>query len=165
MGKSTPIHALAELFLKKRDLKLRHAALLLVLCGGALGFLLLATRGHTCPDSKASNLWCNLQSIRSQIELYRLQHGGRLPGNSPGVRIQEQLTGKTNADGTLNPNGLFGPYLQMFPENPYTGTSTVNTAGSDNGWDYNPATGEFTADNAEGWGTEDAVFAGATDDG
>ncbi len=161
MEKSARRHALLELFLKKRELKLHHV-LFLELCLLALAFW--PRVGHICPDSKSSNIMTNVQSVRAQIELYRLQHNGQLPGNIPGVKIQEQLTEKTNANGTLNPNGPFGPYLHRFPENPFTQTRTVNTAGPDNGWDYNPATGEFTADNAEGWGTEDTLSARTADD-
>ena len=98
-------------------------------------------------DARAAALSCDLQTIRSQIELWKLQHLDVLPGNVPGVTLQEQLTCKTNQDGKLSPAGPYGPYLQMFPKNPYTDTDTVNTDGPTNGWVYDPKTGEFTADN------------------
>lgn len=101
----------------------------------------------SCGDAKAAALSSDLQTVRSQIELWKIQHLDMLPGNVPGVTMPEQLTGKTNQDGTLNPNGPYGPYLQQFPTNPYTNTNTVSPhTGPTNGWVYDPKTGEFTAE-------------------
>lgn len=109
----------------------------------------LLGRGHAGGggDARGSALNSDLQTVRSQIELYKIQHLDALPGTVPGVTLQQHLTMKTDAHGRLDPAGAFGPYLQQFPTNPYSGTNTVNAAGSTNGWNYNPKTGEFDADN------------------
>ena len=99
-------------------------------------------------DSRNVVLATHLQTVRSQIELWTLEHLDLLPGNTPGVSMQEQLTAKTNADGTLNPDGAFVPCLFEFPKNPFTGTNTVNTDSPTNAWTYDAVTGEFRADNA-----------------
>ena len=111
--------------------------------------LIEESQAESSNDARTACLESDLQTIRSQLELWKIQHNDALPGNIPGVTMQEQLTGKTNADGSLNPNGDYGPYLHLFPTNPYTGTNTVaaNADGSTNGWIYDPQTGAFHADN------------------
>ncbi len=99
-------------------------------------------------DSRNVVLAKHLQSVRSKIQLWTFEHLDLLPGNTPGVSMPEQLTSKTNTDGTLNPKGAFAPYLFEFPKNPFTGTNTVNTDAPDNAWTYDSVTGEFRADNA-----------------
>jgi len=94
-------------------------------------------------DAKLSNLTTNLQSIRAQLELYRLHHSNKYPTD-----IHAQLTGKTDADGKLNPAGAYGPYMQEFPANPFVGRASeaVKTSGAPGeGWSYDPATGLFLA--------------------
>lgn len=98
-------------------------------------------------DARGSALLSDLQTVRSQIELFTFEHDGLLPGNIPGVTMQEHLTSKTNADGSLNPGGELGPYLQMFPTNPFIGTNTVNAGGPTNGWLYSAETGRLDPDN------------------
>ena len=90
-------------------------------------------------ESKLSNLMSNLQSIRTQLELYKMHHNNTYPAN-----INAQLTGKTNSDGTINPSGAYGPYLHIFPANPFIDdlTKAAKTSGkTGDGWYYNPTTG------------------------
>jgi general secretion pathway protein G len=99
--------------------------------------------GHTCGDSRLSNLRTNLQSIRAQVELYRLHHNGAYPAD-----IVDGMTRKTDADGTVNESGEFGPYMQEFPGNCFVGDpeEAVKTDGADGeGWCYYPETGAFRA--------------------
>ena len=100
-------------------------------------------------NAKTSSLTFNLHTLRSQIELYRLQHNGLTP--DPLTR----LTVKTNADGTTNVNGAYGPYIVgELPVNPVNSLNTVkqgaitSTDGT-TGWIYDKATGEV-APNHEG---------------
>ncbi len=99
--------------------------------------------GHICGDSRLSNLTTNLQSIRAQLELYKLHHNGAYPAS-----IISGLTLKTDADGTLNRSGQFGPYLHRFPGNPFVEDEfeAIKTSGAPGtGWFYDPETGEFRA--------------------
>jgi general secretion pathway protein G len=96
--------------------------------------------------SKRSHLTTNLQSIRAQLELYKLHHNGEYPTD-----ITDGLTKKTDSDGTLNASGAYGPYMQHFPANPYAAdparaTNTTSVAGAaGDGWFYNPRTGVLRA--------------------
>lgn len=102
----------------------------------------LIPRCFTAP-SKPSMLAENLQSIRAQLELYRLHHGGAYPAD-----INTQLTSKTDTDGTINKLGAYGPYMQKFPANPFVDdpTQAVKAGGvAGEGWSYDSVTGAFAA--------------------
>jgi hypothetical protein len=70
----------------------------------------------------------DLQTIRCQLELYKIQHDEQLPPTESYAGFERALTTK-GADNS-------GPYFQMMPANPFNGDSTVrfennqNTAGT-----------------------------------
>ena len=73
-------------------------------------------------DSKEESLLSQLQTLRSQIDLYKQQHKGKLPDL---LANWNPLTTKTDSDG--NPSqapDAFGPYIESAPTNP---TNTLNT--------------------------------------
>ena len=116
--------------------------LIVVLIMSILGSVVIAHFNDVSEESKESNLQTNLQSIRAQLELYKMHHNDDYPTD-----INKQLTQKTDSDGKLNPNGLYGPYLHIFPANPYIDdpVKAVKTTGaSGEGWRYNAATGVIT---------------------
>ena len=93
--------------------------------------------------ARSPNLTRTLQSVRAQLELYRLHHNGTYPAD-----IVDGLTRKTDADRTVNDSGRFGPYMQEFPANPLVEdqSQAVKTGGNPgDGWFYNPQTGYFRA--------------------
>ena len=109
-------------------------------------------------QAKGSALLQNVRTLRSQIELYKLEHGGEVPllyeGTFP------QLTEATNAAGLPGPPGRdypCGPYLRGIPANPYTGISVVTPTETFppteptavGGWLYHQTTGQIAADLAE----------------
>jgi general secretion pathway protein G len=102
-------------------------------------------------DAKLSNLMSNLQSIRAQLELYKLQHDLTAHNNSYPTNINPQLTRKTRANGIIHPSGSYGPYLTIFPPNPFVddpvkAVKTDSAAGS--GWSYTPKTGVIVPNTA-----------------
>ena len=109
-------------------------------------------------QAKQSTLLQNLRTLRSQIELYKVEHGGEAPllyeGTFP------QLTEATNAAGLPGPPGQdypHGPYLPGIPDNPYTGSSVVTPTETfppadttpAGGWLYHQKTGQIAADLAD----------------
>lgn len=91
--------------------------------------------------AKLSNLTTNLMTIRAQLEFYTLHHDGKYPAD-----VVEGLTKKTDAGGVVSAVGEFGPYIHVFPANPFVNDpdAAVKTSGADgDGWFYNPNTGEF----------------------
>ena len=107
-------------------------------------------------EAKRSALQRNLHTLRTQIELYRIEHGGRSPlvhhGTFP------QLIRATNAQGVPGEPGArfpFGPYLRSgVPVNPLSGRSIVATTEEfppkaptgGGGWVYHEPTGRIAAD-------------------
>jgi len=107
--------------------------------------------GRCCPPlSLESRIARDLQTVRSQVQLYRIQHNDELPGTTEGVGFVQALTHRTNADGLICQDSGFGPYLDQLPANERNGLNTVEVDGclgeSDFGWYYNTETGEFRAD-------------------
>lgn len=131
--------------LKKTVRLLLHVliiVILVVIIQAAL-FTIFPIRWDNRIDAKLSNLTTNLLSVRAQLELYRSHHNGTYPTD-----INTQLTSKSDADGTINQLGAYGPYMQQFPANPFVddAAQAVKTSGSTGGgWDYDPATGVIVA--------------------
>jgi len=110
----------------------------------AIVFFFVAPQ-FTCTGSDAplSNLTTNLQSVRAQLELYRLHHNGEYPKD-----VVAGLTKKTDSDGTVTESGELGPYMLGFPANPFVDdpVKAVKSRGaSGEGWFYKPETGGFFA--------------------
>ena len=108
---------------------------------------------YASSDAKAAALKSGLRTLRSQIELFHLQHLSVWPDEN----IMDQLTKKTNisgqVEGASGASGPFsyGPYLCKIPTNPFTKNSRVETGtgkpgGGNAGWYYNTKTGKFFAD-------------------
>ena len=84
-------------------------------------------------DARKNSLTSQLQTIRSQIELYKLQHQDRLPDVRTAGTGWTLLTQKTTMQGTVTSAGSFGPYLQQVPTNPLNlGTEVVQGTGAAN---------------------------------
>lgn len=109
--------------------------------------------------ARETALMRNLHVLRSQIEFYKIEHGGDVPvayqGSFP------QLIRATNAAGIPGVSGKnhpHGPYLQGgVPVNPFSGRSIVTltdvfppVAPSGNGgWLYHQPTGRIVPDHAD----------------
>ena len=95
-------------------------------------------------DAKDSMLRSDLQTMRSQLELYKIQHLDHWPTLAD---FHSQLTGMTDPAGQPQVRGqepCFGPYLRHMPKNPFSGDSTVgNGPVGSSDWYYNEATGDF----------------------
>ena len=104
-------------------------------------------------EAEASAIKQNLHVLRSQIELYRVQHNNDLPGADE-EEFVARMTGKTDRKGALSATGAYGPYVKLaFPTNPATGSNTVigvdafeaDVPTTGEGWVYNFKTGEIRA--------------------
>jgi len=109
-------------------------------------------------DIKTSTLQFNLHFLRSQIELYKLNHSGAAPAIRNGSL--PQLSSATDANGNIGSAGTsfpFGPYLEgNFPTNPLDGHNTVTATAdfpptattTDGGWLYFATTGQIAPNTA-----------------
>jgi general secretion pathway protein G len=132
--------------------------LIVVVILGILAAIVIPQFSDASEQAKESSLVSDLQTMRSQIELYKVQHSGALPGEG-GASVEEALTGLTDVSGdtaSAPGAGVYGPYVQKLPLNPFTDGRGINgTAvdGSVQGWtlDVTPTSatyGYFAASDA-----------------
>ncbi|AQT68894.1 PilD-dependent protein PddA [Anaerohalosphaera lusitana] len=123
--------------------------LIVVVILGILAAIVIPQFSQASSDAKLSSLRSNLQTMRSQIALYKVQNSDNLPP----------------ADTLANFEGAMCPeYLQSVPNNPFTGGNTI-TQGDNTGLAGAPG------DGSSDWylnTTEGIVYAndtGTLDDG
>jgi general secretion pathway protein G len=128
--------------------------LIVVIILGILAAIVIPQFTGASEDARKSNMQSQLQTLRSQIELYKLQHRDQPPllvTNGWGT-----MTSKSDEDRTTNAAGKFGPYMQSGVTNPLTNSSSVAAAAAVGvGWVYNEATGEIHGVNKAGAQSDD----------
>jgi len=102
--------------------------LIVVIILGILAAIVIPQFTNASEDAKQSAVASTVQSVRSQIELYKLNHGDSTPGNTV---LWQQLTSQTSFGGAS-----YGPYMQSVPVNPFNQSSSITTAtsGTSDGW-------------------------------
>jgi general secretion pathway protein G len=138
--------------------------LIVVIILGILAAIVIPQFTEASTDARVSALQSDLQTVRSQLELYKVQHLENYPqqiaavGNSS-ANVIAQLTSRTNAAGTVGTDATlfpFGPYLQQFPGNSFVsdgtksglitfGTTDPAPGDGSSGWYLNTSTGKFSA--------------------
>ncbi len=143
--------------------------LIVVVILGILAAIVIPQFTQASTEAKGNSLASDLQSLRSQIELYKVQHNDAAPAAATFIA---QMTQSTKIDGTPSGskardpiNGFdYGPYLERVPINPFNdkkdaadptqgSIENLNGAGKHPGddvasWQYEPSTGEIWADNS-----------------
>ena len=153
--------------------------LIVVVILGILAGVVLPTFNGNTEDAKVSVTIQNLQSLRSTVDLFKVQHDDNYPGYPVGggaptsSEFVNQMTLVTQKDGSSAPLGTtgypFGPYIKNgVPDNTFNGLSTVMlindgasmpTAADDStGWIFKPQTGELKANSSEVLSSGDQVF-------
>ena len=143
--------------------------LIVVIILGILAAIVIPQFTNASKEAKQSSLVTMVQSLRSQIALFKLQHNDMLPGAAPlketmgafdETTFWNQLTLFSKLDGTTGPakntatGFVYGPYMQSIPANPLVATgnaskvknavfSATPLAGAGNGfiYDYNDGSG------------------------
>ena len=146
--------------------------LIVVIILGILAAIVIPQFTNASQDARKNSLTSQLQTMRSQVELYKLQH---LDENPPGLDTAGSIADtvawaeflvKTDADHTINVNGKFGPYLQTIPRNPISENTPAQAGGvqvvaadvvpgaasgaGTNGWVYNRLNGKMWATSKSG---------------
>lgn len=149
--------------------------LIVVIILGILAQVVIPQLGRSSTDASTSAIATDLQTIRSQLEVYKAQHLGKYPHEIAAVGTDSdkwiaQLTNQTDRNGNIMPAGgnaasyPFGPYLKKFPANEIVNDSTISssvkfgsTATSPNdgttGWYVSTTTGQFQTNNSSTSGT------------
>ena len=125
--------------------------LIVVIILGILAAIVIPQFTNASQDARKSSLVSQLQTLRSQIELFKLQHGDAIPD------LVTNWTPMTTVTAYAGKN--YGPYMQAIPVNPLTGGSVVKdgtgaaaVAGADFIYDKTGGTGRIygTTDTATG---------------
>ena len=90
--------------------------LIVVVILGILAAIVIPQFTDASTEAKTSSLCSDLQTVRSQIELYKIQHNDNLPGAGTASFVLA-MTGQTDQAGAVGTD--FGPYLQKIPTNPF----------------------------------------------
>jgi general secretion pathway protein G len=141
--------------------------LIVVIILGILAAIVIPQFTNASEDARKSSLTSQLQTLRSQVELYKLQHRDNWPtsdGTLDGTWQWDRLTTRTDENGFAytdsSTSGPFGPYLQSEPKNSLSGRSGMRisedevefgaqfTFGATEGWLITPS-GKIYAGNKE----------------
>lgn len=152
-----------------RSHKVRHGfslveLVVVIVIIGIIAAMAIPRLSRGSAGAGTSALAGNLATLRNAIQLYSAEHAGKFPGHDSGD-AKDHLTKFTDAAGgtaaARSATHIFGPYLVSFPPMPIGNKSAptavaidavnsppATTAGNE-GWVYNPNTGEIIA-NATG---------------
>jgi general secretion pathway protein G len=122
--------------------------LIVVIILGILAAIVIPQFTNASSNAKNSSVASTLQTIRSQLELFKIQHNDT-PPQTTGMTSWGNMTSKSDTTETsvAAPAGLSqGPYLQQAPVNPMIGKSTTSTSATDtaSGWYFSATTTSYT---------------------
>jgi general secretion pathway protein G len=117
--------------------------LIVVVILGILAAIVIPQFTEASTEAKLSSLVSDLQTIRSQIELYKIQHDDLLPGQADAASAIVPANFITDLTTIKAYNGKnYGPYLQKIPTNQFTNSQNVVAATSaTDGWVLTTAVG------------------------
>jgi prepilin-type N-terminal cleavage/methylation domain-containing protein len=141
--------------MKKHGFTLIELMIVVAILGILAAIVLPQVQGHTV-QAKEAAVQDSLHTVRTQIQLYKMQHNGLAPGyintaQAMPTQFMYQLTGTSAMTGLAVASKVpsatypFGPYIMAMPVNPYNNLSTVKMVPA--------ATTDFAAaaDNSTGW--------------
>lgn len=105
--------------------------LIVVVILGILAAIVIPQFTNASTAAKASSVTSQLQTLRSQVELYKNQHNNAYPtsdGTATGDWDWTLLTSKTTIDGAKTGSAtelIYGPYVQQPSKNPFTVDKTA----------------------------------------
>lgn len=119
--------------------------LIVVVILGILAAIVIPQFSEASTEAKLNSSLSSLQSLRSQISLYKIQHNDNPPALDT---FADQLEKYSDAEGntaeTKDATHPYGPYVQSVPRNPWNNSSSVESADGDGvGWVYDATTGNI----------------------
>jgi len=135
--------------------------LIVVVILGILAAIVIPQFTQASTEARTNSLMSDLQTLRSQIELYKVQHNDNPPSFANFIPLMvycsSQEAGTSTSKERVDPF-LLGPYLERIPDNPFNHLNTIRditdpcqagTAGDSScGWAYVEETGEIRADDS-----------------
>jgi|GEM_PF-978695 len=139
--------------------------LIVVVLLSILAMIVVPHVSSASADARQNALLQDTRTLRSQIELYAAQHGGRLPhldenGAMDTANFTNRLLSKTTESGKLDSGGSLGPYLLTWPKNPFCEGPTASEVkfgkiaapprNGQSGWYYSVTTGVISPNSTRG---------------
>ena len=135
--------------------------LIVVIILGILAAIVIPQFSAASNDARESSLVSDLQTLRSQLELYKVQHMDHYPVEqsvddgenwvADAGNFAARLTDQSDRFGQTTGTD-FGPYLQKTPTNSFNGLDTIEvdgTAGdSSHGWCFDTTDNKIVPDDA-----------------
>ena len=107
----------------------------------ALAALVVPRFGTASAQPDIAALAATLQTVRTQLQHYKIQHKDSFPSFDD---WQKQMLGKTKPSGSCSSRGSCGPYLLQVPPNPLDGSRNISPRqDGSGGWMYDQKTGQF----------------------
>jgi len=135
--------------------------LIVVVILGILAAIVIPQFTQASTEAKVNSLCSDLQTLRSQIELYKVQHNDNPPTLAD---FETQMVYCTNISGTAagtpskerdEANGfIYGPYLERIPDNPFSDASVADdvvvwgSAVETGGWEYDEDSAQIRANDS-----------------
>ena len=136
--------------------------LIVVVIMAVLAATIIPQFSASTKDAKNSTLLFNLQTVQSQVEMYKVHHTGLIPAvtNNSIPQLTEATDNLGNLSSTGNPDAThpFGPYMSTIPSNPYNNLATVKaittgvapTSGDNTtGWVFDTSVGKIYPNDPE----------------
>ena len=121
--------------------------LIVVIILGILAAIVIPQFTNASDDARKSSTASQLQTLRSAVELYKLQHGDSYP-TSDGTTAGTWNWTKLLATSLSYDNKTVGPYMQQTPMNPLAKSSAFS--GTPQGWSLQADGRIFALDSAGG---------------
>lgn len=120
--------------------------LIVVIILGILAAIVIPQFTNASNDARNSSVSSTLQTLRGQIELYKIQHADTPPALTSmwtNMLLASNTTGATQA--TVDATYPLGPYIQAAPINPANGLSVISNAAANTvGWVYSVNGSQYT---------------------
>jgi len=131
--------------------------LIVVVILGILAAIVIPQFTDASTQAKESALASDLQMMRSQLELYKIQHNDNLPDTTDQASFEACILEQTDQYGAAGTD--FGPYMGKIPSNPFVSgdatddltfasSGTVPSDGT-TGWWMRSDTGTFRANDID----------------
>ena len=131
--------------------------LIVVIILGILAAIVIPQFSSASSDARHSALASTVQSLRTQVEAYRIQHKDKLP---PAAQFWDLMTGITDADGNMPPvagQDQYGPYMSEAVRNSLNTMTAVVDGATAPGGQASASCGyqyDFTGGSGKIWGTD-----------
>ncbi len=132
--------------------------LIVVVILGILAAIVIPQFTDASTQAKESALCSDLQMMRSQLELYKIQHNDNLPDTTDMASFTPCMLEQTDQYGATDSTDDFGPYMGKLPSNPFVDGDTADdvlfvddgvcASSGATGWWMRRDTGEFRANDS-----------------